>query len=97
MAYTMKNELTAMQLAQTMGCEIELIANPQNNGNIFFTCGTVTGGVGNSLKDLVAKNESIPWADVRFAEISKDGGNAVPCLFLKGSSTSTVTKSNLLG
>lgn len=97
MAYTKKHELTAMQLAKAMGSEIELLANPKNNGNIFFTCGAVTGGVGNSLKDLVAKNKPIPWSDVRFAEISKDGGKAVPCLFLKGNGASPVAKSHLLG
>lgn len=83
------NRMSARQLIISENAELQFIENP-NNGKIFFVCGSKKGYVSPAAQ---AKIEDGTIDDFQYAEVSIDGGAAVPCLMVVGNSSSNVRKS----
>lgn len=76
-----RNKMTAEALKQSENSRIDFVGNPKKDGNIFFSCGSKTGYVGQALKGAIAEG-TVDVTKVMYAETSKDGKEWVPCLFL---------------
>ena len=73
------NRMTATELINANG-KIDFIKNPKT-GKLFFTCGSITGYVSPAVEQNV---QSVTKEDLQFAEVSIDGGQAIPTLMMKG-------------
>lgn len=80
--------MTAKQLVISENSLIEFISNP-NTGKLFFVCGSKKGYVSPALS---AKYKTVGLEDIQYAEVSKDGGMAVPTLMCVGSSKQNVQR-----
>lgn len=89
MEITATNRQSAKDLVTTTGNPIDFVKHPKT-GNIFFTCGKITGGISDKVKAAYAAG-TLTIDQMEYAEVSKDGGKAVPVLMMK--STANVVKS----
>ena len=74
---------------QAENADLQLVKNPNTN-KVFFVCGNTKGYV--SPKALDKLNHGGTVADFQYAEVSIDGGEAVPCLMVVGSGNANVIK-----
>lgn len=77
---TATNRMTLSELVNNQGSGVEIIKNPKT-GKIFFTCGSITGYV--SPKAQKAIEDGCGIDDLQYAEVSINGGGAVPTLMVK--------------
>ena len=89
MEITATNRQSAADLVKETGNAIDFVKNPKT-GNIFFTCGKITGGISEKVKAAYAAG-TLTIDQMEYAEISRDGGPAVPVLMMK--STNNVVAS----
>lgn len=82
---TATNRMSGTQLKATYG-NIEFVKNP-NTGNIFFTCGSITGYVSPKVKENI---NTVTLDELQYAEVSIDGNEPVPTLMMK--STANVVR-----
>lgn len=82
------NRMTARQLVISENAELQFIENP-NTGKIFFVCGSKKGYVSPAAKE---KMNTGTIDDFQYAEVSVDGGAAVPCLMVVGNGNQNVKK-----
>lgn len=82
------NRMSARQLVISENAELQFVENP-NTGKIFFTCGTKKGYVSPAAQ---AKMSTGTIDDFQYAEVSIDGGAAVPCLMVVGNANANVKK-----
>lgn len=80
--------MSARQLVITENAELQFIANP-NTGKIFFVCGSKKGYVSPAAQ-AVMNTGTID--DFQYAEVSIDGGAAVPCLMVVGNGNNNVRR-----
>ena len=80
------NRMSARQLVISENAELEFVENP-NTRKIFFVCGSKRGYVSPAA---VEKMSSGTLDDFQYAEVSIDGGAAVPCLMVVGNSSQNV-------
>lgn len=83
------NRMSARQLIISENAELQFVENP-NTGKIFFVCGSKKGYVSPAAQ---AKMSTGTIDDFQYAEVSIDGGAAVPCLMVVGNSSNNVCKS----
>ena len=74
---TATNRMSGHRLVEMYG-EIEFIKN-KKTGKIFFAVGDISGYVSPKVQ---AKYETITLDEIEYAEVSIDGGKAVPTLML---------------
>lgn len=82
------NRMTAKQLVISENARLQFVENP-NNGKLFFVCGSKRGYVSPAAK---AKMATGTLDDFQYAEVSIDGGAAVPCLMVVGNSEKNVKR-----
>lgn len=85
------NRMSARQLVISENASLQFVENP-NSGKIFFVCGTKRGYVSPAAVTAMG-SESSTLDDFQYAEVSIDGGAAVPCLMVVGSSQKNVKRS----
>lgn len=83
------NRMSARQLIISENSELQFVENP-NTGKIFFVCGSKKGYVS---PNALAKMHDGTIDDFQYAEVSIDGGEAVPCLMIVGQGNNNVRKS----
>lgn len=83
------NRMSARQLIISENSELQFVENP-NTGKIFFVCGSKKGYVS---PNALAKMHDGTIDDFQYAEVSIDGGVAVPCLMVVGQGNNNVRKS----
>lgn len=86
---TSKNRMTARQLVISENSQLDFVENP-NTGKIFFVCGSKKGYVSPAALD---KMKTGTLDDFQYAEVSIDGGTAVPCLMVVGNGNQNVQRS----
>lgn len=86
---TSKNRMTARQLVISENSQLDFVENP-NTGKIFFVCGSKKGYVSPAAQEIMAKGS---LDDFQYAEVSIDGGAAVPCLMVVGNGNQNVQRS----
>lgn len=83
------NRMTARQLVISENAELQFVENPHTK-KIFFMCGSKKGYVSPAAKE---KMNTGTLDDFQYAEVSIDGGAAVPCLMVVGNSNNNVRNS----
>lgn len=83
---TATNRMSGTELKAKHGT-IEFINNSKT-GKLFFAAGSITGYVSPKVAENI---DTITLNDIQYAEVSIDGGEAVPTLMMK--STSNVVRS----
>ena len=86
---TSANRMSARQLIISQNSELQFVENP-NTGKLFFVCGSIKGYVSPAA---TAKMADGTIDDFQYAEVSIDGGAAVPCLMVVGNSGANVKRS----
>lgn len=81
--------MSARQLVISQNAELQFVENP-NTGKIFFVCGEKKGYVSPAALE---KMNTGTLDDFQYAEVSIDGGAAVPCLMVVGNSGKNVKRS----
>ena len=81
--------MSARQLVISENAELQFVENP-NTGKIFFVCGSKKGYVS---PNALVKMPDGTIDDFQYAEVSIDGGEAVPCLMVVGQANNNVRKS----
>lgn len=81
--------MTARQLIISENAALQFVENP-NTGKIFFVCGNKRGYVSPAAQ---AKMHDGSIDDFQYAEVSINGGAAVPCLMVVGNSQKNVKRS----
>ena len=81
--------MSARDLVISENASLEFRENP-NTGKIFFVCGSKRGYVSPAAQ---AAMETGSLDDFQYAEVSIDGGAAVPCLMVVGNSGKNVKRS----
>lgn len=82
------NRMSARQLVISENSVIDFVKNP-NTGKLFFVCGSKKGYVSPALQKVY---QSSTLDDIQYAEVSLDGGVAVPTLMCVGNNQQNVTK-----
>lgn len=83
------NRMSARQLVISENAELQFVENP-NTGKIFFICGSKKGYVSPAAQE---KMDTGTIDDFQYAEVSIDGGAAVPCLMIVGNGNQNVKRS----
>lgn len=83
------NRMSARQLVISQNAELQFVENP-NTGKIFFVCGSKKGYVSPAAQEKMSTGT---LDDFQYAEVSIDGGAAVPCLMVVGNSGKNVKRS----
>lgn len=83
------NRMSARQLVISENAELQFVENP-NTGKIFFVCGSKKGYVSPAAVEKMATGT---LDDFQYAEVSINGGTAVPCLMVVGNSGKNVKRS----
>ena len=83
------NRMSARQLVISENASLQFVENP-NTGKIFFVCGSKKGYVSPAALE---KMDTGSLDDFQYAEVSIDGGAAVPCLMVVGKSGQNVKRS----
>lgn len=86
---TSSNRMTAKQLVIRENAELQRVINPKN-GKAFFVCGQVRGYMSPAANKLFMSGKAT-LDELQFAEVSIDGGQAVPCLMVVGNSQQNIT------
>lgn len=79
------NAMTAKQLVIKQNSQLEFHDFDGQDGrhHTFFVCGDITGYVSPNAKAAIERGCTIE--ELKYAEVSKDGGAPVPCLMIVGS------------
>lgn len=81
--------MSARQLVISENASLQFVENP-NTGKIFFVCGNKKGYVSPAAQAVM---ETGTLDDFQYAEVSINGGAAVPCLMVVGNSDKNVKRS----
>ena len=79
--FTSKNQSSAKALVIKENAPIKFIKNPKKPGSIFFVCGSKRGYVSPAVCEKI---DTISLDEMQYAEVSKDGGEYIPCLMVVG-------------
>jgi hypothetical protein len=81
------NRMTARQLVISENASLEMRENP-NTGKYFFVCGSKKGYISPAAQKALLQGKGID--DFQYAEVSINGGAAVPCLMVVGNSNANL-------
>ena len=82
------NRMSATQLVISENAELQFVTNPKT-GKTFFVCGSKRGYVSpNAMK----VKDTCELGDLQYAEVSIEGGAAVPCLMVVGNGDANVQR-----
>lgn len=81
------NRMSARQLVISENASLEMLENP-NTGKYFFVCGTKKGYISPAAQKALLEGQGID--NFQYAEVSIDGGAAVPCLMVVGNSNANL-------
>lgn len=78
------NAKSARQLVIEKNSALEYfnIKDKEGKNRVFFTCGDITGYVSPAARKAISDGCGIDA--LKYAEVSKDGGNPIPCLMVVG-------------
>lgn len=82
------NRMSAMQLVISENAELQFVKNP-NTGKTFFVCGSKRGYVSPNVLKIM---DTCTLGELQYAEVSLNGGEAVPCLMVVGNSEANVQR-----
>ena len=82
------NRMSAKQLVISENAELQFVNNP-NTGKTFFVCGSKRGYVSPNVLKIM---DTCTLDELQYAEVSLDGGAAVPCLMVVGNSEANVQR-----
>ena len=82
------NRMSAKQLVISENAELQFVNNP-NTGKTFFVCGSKRGYVSPNVLKIM---DTCTLDDLQYAEVSLNGGEAVPCLMIVGNSDANVQR-----
>ena len=82
------NRMSAMQLVISENAELQFVKNP-NTGKTFFVCGSKRGYVSPNVLKIM---DTCTLNELQYAEVSLNGGEAVPCLMVVGNSEANVQR-----
>lgn len=85
---TSNNRMSATQLVISENAELQFINNP-NTGKTFFVCGSKRGYVSPNVLKIM---DTCTLDELQYAEVSLDGGAAVPCLMVVGNAETNVQR-----
>lgn len=80
--------MSAKQLVISENAELEFVHNP-NTGKTFFVCGSKRGYVSPNVMKIM---DTCTLDELQYAEVSLNGGEAVPCLMVVGNSEANVQR-----
>lgn len=83
------NRMSLRQLIISENSQLDFVTNP-NTGKIFFVCGSKRGYVSPNAQ---AKIDTGSIDDFQYAEVSINGGEAIPCLMIVGNGNQNVKRS----
>lgn len=81
------NRMSARQLVISENASLEMRENP-NTGKYFFVCGTKKGYISPAAQTALLEGKGID--NFQYAEVSIDGGAAIPCLMVVGNSNANL-------
>ena len=82
------NRMSARQLVISENAELKFVNNP-NTGKTFFVCGSKRGYVSPNVLKIM---DTCTLDELQYAEVSLNGGEAVPCLMVVGNSEANVQR-----
>ena len=82
------NRMSAKQLVISENAELQFVNNP-NTGKTFFVCGSKRGYVSPNVLKIM---DTCTLDELQYAEVSLNGGAAVPCLMVVGNSEANVKR-----
>ena len=82
------NRMSAKQLVISENAELQFVNNP-NTGKTFFVCGSKRGYVSPNVLKIM---DTCTLDELQYAEVSLNGGEAVPCLMIVGNSEANVQR-----
>ena len=82
------NRMSAKQLVISENAELQFVKNP-NTGKTFFVCGSKRGYVSLNVLKIM---DTCTLDELQYAEVSLNGGEAVPCLMVVGNSEANVKR-----
>ena len=82
------NRMSAKQLVISENAELQFVNNP-NTGKTFFVCGSKRGYVSPNVLKIM---DTCTLDELQYAEVSLNGGAAVPCLMIVGNSETNVQR-----
>ena len=82
------NRMSAKQLVISENAELQFVNNP-NTGKTFFVCGSKRGYVSPNVLKIM---DTCTLDELQYAEVSLNGGEAVPCLMVVGNSGANVQR-----
>ena len=82
------NRMSAKQLVISENSELRFVKNP-NTGKTFFVCGSKRGYVSPNVLKIM---DTCTLDELQYAEVSLNGGEAVPCLMVVGNSEANVQR-----
>ena len=80
--------MSAKQLVISENAELKFVNNP-NTGKTFFVCGSKRGYVSPNVMKIM---DTCTLDELQYAEVSLNGGEAVPCLMVVGNSEANVKR-----
>lgn len=81
------NRMSARQLVISENASLEMRENP-NTGKYFFVCGSKKGYISPAAQTALLEGKDID--NFQYAEVSIDGGAAIPCLMVVGNSNANL-------
>ena len=81
--------MSARQLVISENASLQFVENPKT-GKVFFVCGSKKGYVSPAAQAAINTGT---LHDFQYAEVSINGGAAVPCLMVVGNSRKNVKRS----
>ena len=82
------NRMSAKQLVISENAELQFVKNP-NTGKTFFVCGSKRGYISPNVMKVM---DTCTLDELQYAEVSLNGGEAVPCLMVVGNSEANVQR-----
>jgi hypothetical protein len=79
--------MTARQLVIKENSPLEFVPN-EKTGKIFFVCGSKKGYISPAAKEKMEGDCTLD--DFQYAEVSINGGEAVPCLMVVGNRSNAI-------
>lgn len=87
---TSSNAMSLKQLVISENAELQQVRNPKT-GKFFFTCGSKRGYISPAAQQKLA-DPNATLDDFKYAEVSVNGNEAVPCLMIVGNGEANVVR-----
>ncbi len=85
------NRMSAEALIIKENAALDYIENPHKPGKLFFVCGSKQGYVSPALQEKLKEAQGdVALEDMQYAEVSINGGTAIPTLMVVGQSKKNI-------